>query len=504
MRSFPALLIGPLVAILAHENWANFQDYSRAISPSCADLTPSIASAVGYTACSFADLMTSSTTTDLYQTNLPGFNWYTQNNYCEIHFHAHTLSATILSVDSVDGMGNCGQNSILQNMTIGAGASQQTAGDLLTPGTIFGTQISGSTGEAGNYNISSNTATVGSSIAMTASIQQPASTYSFSNTRGQEISNVSQGLNNFSESTVALLTGGTSITNNTYHGTTFINGLYWRIYFTFDESLSNNGCASGLRDCRWPAIWMQSYAGTTTSNPTLEVDALDMTQGPTGSVSLLQHLHTYTATGDIDSELNYSPRSQLCTPSLDGTTFHTIDTLWIPTSSSFLGGMGLWKFFFDAQTCAGAYAVGSATINGTSLSVVKLAAGSLTANQWIDCNGCGGGVQISSGSDSSWTLSSNVGYLGTVNFIAGNMEGCPYFGEAETPCPISGSNTRGAFSAPERYGAGINLLLSAGCTATTVSYPATNSQCSGSAGSWPIYFLNSQVWQASLSDKVVQ
>jgi hypothetical protein len=206
----------------------------------------------------------------------------------------------------------------------------------------------------------------------------------------------------------------------------------------------------------------------------------------------------------MDSELNCSPRSQLCTTALDGTTFHTIDTLWIPTTNPFLGGMGLRKFFFDAQTCNGAYASGSATINGTSLSVVVLSAGSLAANQWIDCNGCGAGVQVSSGSGTSWTLNSNVGNLGTVNFVAGKMEGCPYFANANTPCPISGTNTSGAFSAPESYGAGINLILSAGCTATTVSYPATSSQCSGATGSWPIYFLNSQVWQTSLSDKVAK
>jgi hypothetical protein len=62
MRRLAAVAIGPLLAGLAHANWANCQDYIPATSPSCADSTPAVASAVGYTVCSFADSMTSSTT----------------------------------------------------------------------------------------------------------------------------------------------------------------------------------------------------------------------------------------------------------------------------------------------------------------------------------------------------------------------------------------------------------------------------------------------------------
>lgn len=454
------------------------------IGPTCSDSAPVIASYFGLSTCTFNDPMTSASTTDVNNSGAAGFNWYTQNIYCTASFVGDigvSGSTTTLTVASVNSTAGC---NLAVGQTLGGG-NGTTGPSSVTTITALG---SGS-GGTGTYTISP--AQTLTSRQLTASAVTPSSDLSFSGS-GLELINVGQGANNVSLSTM-YATDFPSAAPIDYHGVSFTGGMYSRIYLTFNVALAPV-CTDGLSNCRWPAWWANSYPGTIWHSTYIENDYLDAEPAGAGAVAHTSYLHEWSG-GSDEADSNF-PGTTSCTLTFDGSTFNTIDAFWIPSSLSGFAG-GFYGYVFNAGTCGG-NAVVSGTISGSTLTVNTLLAGSLAANSYIGYNGSPSGLKISSGSGSTWTLSSSPGNVGPIQMVIANGNVCTYYTTANAGC----TNTpfAGVFSDPETHGNGFTLMISSGCTAAIVS-PVS---CNGATGSWPMFVKNAQVWQTSISNKIVQ
>jgi hypothetical protein len=481
---------------------ANFEMLQlSSANPSCPDTTPPMATALGFTTCTFFDSMTSLSTVDTLGSGTTGFNWYTQDWICFLTFTGHIDNGsggtgTTLTVTSVNYQENCnsGSAAILGvGMTIGSGGgTNATAGTQITA-------LGSGSGTTGTYTVNNSQNT--GSINMTASYAQAASTMTVNSSTGLQLSNVSQGDNNLSISTFHILTDTTG-TTSTYHGTSFKNGMYYRAYLAFDET-KGNSCTHELAQCRWPAEWWLAFQNGGGSSQFTEFDLCDCEPG-SSSVALFSFLHSFnTTSGELSSSFNNATRAEMCNPVWNGTTYHTIDGIWVPATSSTFASAGIYAVLWDAATCNnGAFFQGSSS--GTSLTVSSVQAGTIAVNQFITCNGCPQNLQISSGSGTSWTMNLSVSLGAATQFIATNGNNCVYYGSgsgSRTPC--AGVSPPAGVYAEQDANNGFPLVFSSGCTASIINTPA-GAECSGATGSWPMFIKNVQVWQTSLANKVVQ
>lgn len=453
------------------------------IPSSCSDSVPALAAGIGYNTCTFNDSMQSASTFDKQGTNNSGFNWYTQTPYCGVWFHA-TIAGTAMTVQSIDHTGGCDANvtaALGANQTIGQGG---TAGSP-TAGTTI---VSGS----GTSFVVTPSQTVSSSTAMYASFIQNGLVNSGA---GLTINNNSQGANNFGLASTALLTNPAGA--NTWHGTVFANGLYARVYWAFDETKAPV-CTNGLIDCRWPAWWATSYPGVVQNGPFVEMDAADALPGG-GSVSRGTFVHAYNnGHGQVDSNF---PTTTACTVTYDGSTFNTVDWLWIPsTVLNSTNHAGIWASAFNADTCGG-NAIIKGHITGTTLTVESVISGSI-GNNYMGGDGVSAGTKITSGSGTTWTVNNSQTVASGTTIIIANGNVCTYY---LSPGQSGCSNTpyAGIFAEAESGSAGMTLILNSGCAGVLVSTPTTANQCSGT-GEWDLLAKNVQVWQTSSINKVVQ
>lgn len=464
------------------------------ISISCSDSTPSIAAAFGFSTCTFYDSMQSASTVDVSQSGLAGFNWYTQQSFCTIWFTG-SIATTVLTVTAVQFQNGCGAgpSATLQvGMTIGSGGGSGNP----TPWTKIASLGTG-TGLTGTYNL--DTSQTLASNPLSASFAQASNTMVFSGA-GLSMNNVSQGTNNFGISTVHILTLPPSATPNTYHGTTFQNGMYKRTYLAYDEA-SAPQCTT-LTGCRWPADWAFTYAGTVAGTESLEIDFWDAIpgSGSAGSTQISNFLHNFGPNADS----NYSPptRSELCSPTINASTFHTMDFLWVPTTKN--GGAGIYANFFDIDTCAG-NAVVTGSISGFTLTVTATlgtgAGGGLKAGSYITGKNVLAKTTIVSDDGGGHYTVSDSQTAASATIVGSNMPNCTYFlSPSQAGCTSTGS-VPGVFAAPETNGNGLLLILSSGCTVV----PYTSAACNAGtpAGNWPMKVKNIQSWQTTLTDKVV-
>lgn len=148
---------------------------------------------------------------------------------------------------------------------------------------------------------------------------------------------------------------------STYHGRTFQNGFYVRFTIAFDESL-------GVSNTPFPAMWMANWGGTVTQEY-LEIDVLDALVGLPGTVIRPTFHHHWNAPGQA---ANTSTQFALAGAGLvfDGTTYNTIDMLWVPTTKN--GGTGYTKTYYNgtqqtgydlSYTQAGMASVGSGGVD---------------------------------------------------------------------------------------------------------------------------------------------
>ena len=472
---------------ITEASFAIFQ-VGGSVSSSCPDSVPAIAAGMGLNTCTFYDPLTSSATVDLQGTNNAGYNWYTQQVLCTVFFHA-TIATTVMTVVSIDQQQGCQGGVNPATLTVG-----MTIGQGGTPGSpSAGTQITSlgtGTGLTGTYNIN-NSQTVSSSTPMTASFIQPASTMTFSGA-GLKMAGAGQATNNYGIATTANLQNGSAPAP--YHGTTFTAGVYARIYWTFDETKSVV-CTGGSANCRWPAWWGYTYPGITGSQY-MEIDFQDNLPAG-GYVSHTSFLHEYnTVNGTVDSNF---PGTSSCTFSYNGSTFNTIDTIWLP--SSFFGGtFGIWAFAINADTCGG-NAVVMAHQSGNTVTIDSVISGTVATNSYMGGNGVPAGQKIVSGSGSSWTVNGAGATISSEKMIIANGNVCTYYPSASSGC--TNNPFSGVFAIPETDGNGMDLILSSGCAAAYVATPPTGIQCSGS-GEWDLFAKNVQAWQTSLGNKIVQ
>lgn len=460
-----------------------------ATSAGCTDSVPPMASAFGMSTCTFYDSMQSSSTVDLNSSGTAGFNWYTQNSFSLAAFTA-SISATTMAVTSVDAVTDpaSGKATPQIGMTIscGAGGTCPTAGTKITacPG--------GTCGGTGNYTVdTSQTVSSGQMIASFA--QQPAS-LSFS-AAGLSIINVAQGLNNYSLGTTHILLPSTG-SPMPYHGISFKGGMYQRSYVAFDESKSSGGCTHGLADCRWPSPWMYSYPGVAYGADAVEVDTCDCVPNPGPVFTIEDFLHEPAKSAD--SNWNQPARATaVCNPVFDGVVFHTIDQLWVPTTLN--SGTGIYAFIWDYDTCATAGGVFTGHISGTTLTVDS-GSPKLGQDVWFSCTNCAANSQIQSCSSSTvCTIKGGSQTVSSQTIVAANGNTCAYFlSPGQAGCTDTPS--AGVFAQPELTGNGFTLLMAAGCSATVVGTP-TGSEC---VGNTTYKVKNYEVWQTSLSNKVVQ
>lgn len=489
LRALRSLLVLLLAALPSQAAFVSFAvNGGGAAGITCTDSTPAMAAAFGFSTCTFSDPLTSASTVDVNQSGLAGFNWYTQQNYCFVAFTA-SITTTVMTVSSVEFQNGCGGTpaTLQVGMTIGSGggSGNPTAGTTIT-------SLGTGTGLTGTYNVSASQTLA--SNPLTASFAQASNTMVFSGA-GLSINNVSQSTNNFGLTGAHLLGLTSGSLPYISHGTTFINGVYNRMYLAFDETLAPN-CTT-LGGCRWVSTWLQTYVGSSASTTTLEVDSWDALPG-TGNVQISNFLHYLNPTADS----NYNPpaRSVLCNPAVDGTTFHTMDFLWVPTTKN--GGAGIYANMFDIDTCAG-NGVYKGSISGTALTLTSTlgvgAGGGLKAGSFITGNTVTAKTKIVSGSGNNWVVDTSQ-TASSDTIVASNMPNCTYFlspGQAQ----CTGSPAAGVFAIPESGGNGFVLLITSGCTA----YPATTTNCNPAthAGDWPMKIKNVQSWQTQLSDKVV-
>lgn len=466
------------------------------VAASCPDAVPGPAAAFGFNTCTFFDPMTSSSTFDLNATNLPGYNWYMTEQY---HFASFigTIAATTLTVTAVD----TSSVPIAVGMTLGYGGS----GTQVTPGTTVTAILTGS-GGVGTYTVS-NSQTIAVSATFTASYVQAANTLSFS-AAGLSMNNVSQGDNNYGIGSAALISRPNPPTPMPYHGTTFQNGFYYRIYWAFDESLSpgriiHTGCPGGLDCLRWPSPWITTVPGTANNGNFQEVDIIDAFPQTTlpGIVDLGNHLHDFHSGAFFDDNWSGINRTNICSPAMNGTNFFSLDFLWVPTTKD--NGGGLFAVFWDPQNCGG-NGTFTGTISGTTLTISGLCAGcSLNTFSHITGNNVQDGTVITGGSGTTWTVN-NSQTVSSTTMVASNMNSCVYYlSPGQAAC--AGTPFAGIFADAELTGNGFQLLLASGCTAYYgATTPSTTCNVNTSAGNWPMKIAKFQMWQTQLTDKIVQ
>jgi hypothetical protein len=295
--------------------------------PTCADSVPAVATTFGYSTCTFYDPMTSLSTVDQNATNASGFNWYTQNSFGVADFTA-TISGTVMSVSAV----STGATATIQvGETLGCGASVcPTAGTKIS-------SLGTGTGTTGTYNLDTSQ-TIGSSSQITATFKQEFLSASGS---GLTISNVNQGTNNFSISTMAFLNQVPAGSPNAYHGTTFKNGFLCRFKAAFNSALAPDTSGGGLTNARWPAFWSVSWAGTNVGAETLEVDGLDGLPGGLGVTATDFFLHDFNGPHGQSNSTSGSTQMSF------STSAHNWDILWVPSSKN--SGTGLFASYLDGS-----------------------------------------------------------------------------------------------------------------------------------------------------------
>lgn len=445
----------------------------------CGDIAPIIAAAFGFTTCTLSDPFTSASTTDVNNTGNAGFNWYTQNVYCNPSFTG-SITTTVLTVSAFNANSGC---NIAAGMTLGGG-NGTTGPASVTTITSLGT----GTGTTGTYNVSVSQTL--SSRQLTASVVTPGSDLTFSGS-GLDLINVGQGTNNVSMSTVYVNDYPTSAPI-TYHGISFKGGFYSRIYLSFDSTKAPT-CTGGLSNCRWPAWWANSYPGTIWQSDYVEDDFLDALPGPTGFVQKTSFMHEFSGgSGLADSNF---PTPTSCSLNFNGVAYTTVDGFWVPSSLSGFSG-GYYGYVFNADTCGG-NAVINGTISGTTLTVNSVTAGAVAINSFIGGNGVNSGQHITAGSGTTWTVSQSQ-TVGPEQMVIANGNVCTYYTAQNAGC----TNTpfTGVYSNPETHGNGFALMISSGCTAVV----ANPTNCNGATGSWPLLVKNAQVWQTSMANKIVQ
>lgn len=481
-RILTALTFFTFAGVAAQAAFGIFQ-VSRSVA-TCPDSVPALASGFGASTCMLNDPLTSSSTTDTLGTNLAGYNWYTQNPYHQAYFTG-SISGTTLTVSAM-----APNNSIMLEvgMTLGSGdgTTAPTGGTTIT---ALGT----GSGSTGTYTVSASQTL--SSQKLTASFAQPAATLSYS-ASGLTMNNVGQGTNNYGIGT-AIFNDLPSGVPAPYHGVTFKGTMYARAYIAFDQTLAPT-CAHGLSDCRWPAWWGISWYGTTFgSGGYVESDFLDALPGSPGTVQKTSFLHAFAVTA---GDSNF-PSPTGCTLTFDGSTFNTVDFLWVPTTAN--GGAGIYAFAFNADSCGG-----NAVINGSiggaghdTLTVNSVTSGSIAVGSYIGGNGIAGGTKIASGSGSTWILNQGQGAdLSSRTIVIANGNVCTYYLSANPNC--SDTPASGMFSAAETNGNGFALLLSSGCTASIVT--ASSCNIGTNTGNWPMKIKDVQVWCTDSSCKQVQ
>lgn len=439
----------------------------------CGDIAPIIAAAFGFTTCTLSDPFTSASTTDINNTGLSGYNWYTQDNENQASFTG-SISGTVLTVSVYNATSSA---AIQVGMTIGTGDGITSP----TPGTKI-TSLGTGTGGTGTYNISASQTLA--SQKLNGSLAQPTSTLVYS-AAGLKMTNVGQGINNYGISTTYVLDVPAGIPQP-YHGTSFTGGMYSRLYMAFDTTKAPT-CTGGLSNCRWPAWWGNSYPGTIVNTEFVEDDFLDALPS-SGSTQKTSFLH------DNGSDSNF-PTVTSCTLTWDGVTFNTVDGFWIPSSLSGFAG-GYYGYVFNEGSCGG-NAVINGTISGTTLTVNSVLAGTVAINSFIGGNNVNSGQKITAGSGTTWTVSQSQ-TVGPVQMVIANGNVCTYYTAQNKGC--TNSPFTGVFSNPETHGNGFQLVISSGCTATV----ANPTNCNGATGEWDLLVKNAQVWQTSLSNKIVQ
>lgn len=482
MNWLRALIILCLAALPSSAAFVSFQA-SNNNPVGCSDNVPAIAAAFGFNTCTFYDSMQSLGTVDVNQTGVAGFNWYTQDSY-NIASFTGSISGTTLTVSAVQ----FGTLAVRQTLGSGGGGNP-TAGTTITA-------LGSGSGGTGTYTVSVSQTLASTNLS--ASIAQAPNTMSVS-ASGLTLTNVSNGATNFGISTTHLLsqTAGPPVP---YHGMTFQNGGHFRAYLAYDENLGHN--ITGLTNARWPAWWHTNYAGLAAGARYLEIDTLDaLPAGMSNPVSIDNFLHDWSGATSEDSGFSIPSRANLCNPTVDATTFHTYDMLWVPTTKN--SGTGIWAFFFDIETCSG-NALFTGSISGTVLTVSAVSFGTLKTGSYIGGIGVTGKTTVSSlGTGTGGTGTYNLNFSSTVSsetMFASNQNICQYFlSPGVSTC--TNSTTQGVFSTPEFQGNGLNLILSSGCQNY---YSTTNCNVGTSTGDWPMKIKNIQVWQTQIGDKLVQ
>lgn len=124
---------------------------------------------------------------------------------------------------------------------------------------------------------------------------------------------------------------------SSYRGRTFKNGFLVRYTFAFNEALSDD------LHIPFPSFWSVNWLGIASGGEYIELDALDA-KPSVGSVLKSAFYHNWNASGqavDVGTEFSLASTSLV----LDGTTFNTVDLLWIPASKN--SGTGVFKVYYN-------------------------------------------------------------------------------------------------------------------------------------------------------------
>lgn len=165
----------------------------------------------------------------------------------------------------------------------------------------------------------------------------------------------------------------------TWRGRSFKNGFLVRYRYSFNQSLSV-ACVSG--NCNgFPALWAGNWVGVGLPNATpacphyLEMDFVEEFEGTAGTTFEQAFKHEWNLPGGgCGSTIGTEPSIATLPgpPAWNGTDFHTIDQLWVPTTKN--SGTGLVYTYFDGTlitsqsltySLAGQPTVGSGGFDGT-------------------------------------------------------------------------------------------------------------------------------------------
>ncbi|HUD11460.1 MAG TPA: hypothetical protein VMS08_03545 [Candidatus Saccharimonadia bacterium] len=491
---------------LASAPFAIFQTSSGA--PSCADAPPAVAAGFGFNTCVFFDSMTSLSSVDVNMTNAApntGLNWYTEEPG-GFSSYAAVISGTNMTASTIYN------GTIIPGQTVGYGGDTCAP----SPGTKIVSQTSGTTGSSGVYVVSisqSCTGTVASSFA-----QSPS--YLSASASGLTISNVSQATDNFGIATVAYINDANVAMDGkaVYRGTTFrmSKGFLVRAYYSWDNSLAPDTSVHGLTNLRWPAWWGTSQWGVPNNGASsyeyVESDICDCFP-----VNMSTNLNNFVYDEGISSgsPVTYASNNfgsggdytNICNPVFDGSTFHTIDFLWVPSTLN--SGVGLFAYLVDEDTCPG-NAVFNGTLSGVDgniLIVNSITAGSLKIGSYIACGGCANHTKITSGSGTIWGVNNGANGVANVTMVASDQNNCAYYlSPGAAGCQTQGY--AGAYSIAETNDQGFALIISSACTNywsdPTMPPTTTSTACNGATGSWPLHVKNVQVWCIDMTCKRVK